>query len=109
VGRVDGETCCKWEDEDDNSIYMDLSKSAKSKFLKKHFSEHHINGVEYGSRLRQNHQALDGRPKWAIISHPEILSSFNSCTENGQLLPDIIEIERLLDVTNSFNSTVFLF
>lgn len=88
---------------------MDLSKSTKSKFLKKNRSEQHINGVEYGSRLRQNQQAFDGRPKWALIAHPEILSSVNSCIENEQLLPDIIEVERLLDVTNSLDSTVFLF
>lgn len=98
----------KWKDEDDSSISVDLSKSAKSRSLKKEISEHLLNGEQYATRLRQNRENLGGRPKW-VESHAETFCSLESCFEDEQLLPDIIELERLLDVTHSSPSVVFSF
>ena len=106
---VDKSIDCKWHDEDDNLISVDLSKFAKSKTLKKEVSDHIINGAEYASRLHQNWEILTGRPKWIGSTHSVTSFSFDSCYENDQLLPDIIELERLLDVTHSSASKVCSF
>lgn len=97
-----------WVDEDDLAVSVDLSKNSRLKSLKQSPSEQFIDGNEYAARLRERHELLHSRPKWAAVSEESetvdsILSRpFDLASESAstQLLPDVIQVQRVLNANH---------
>lgn len=89
-------------------MVVDLGKSAQLKGLKEKPDEQLIDGREYTDRLRKRYDVLHTKPKWAtvtadqtsmesILADPFLLGSHDAQT---RLMPDVIELERLLDANH---------
>lgn len=84
---------------------VDLSRSAKLRGLRKTAGEQFIDGTEYAARLQERHDTLHPKPKWAKALETETVESilskpFELGAPESTLLPDVIELQRIMDVNH---------
>lgn len=93
-----------WDDEEDASISVNLTKKAKLIGLKDNAAEERIDGKGLLKRLRTKHETLYSKPTWALSarrsedlenSAPFHLQSLES---SSNLTSDIIDLKRLPDI-----------
>lgn len=64
---VDNNTSA-WQDEDDETLKIDLLQVNRSKKLRYNRQDNNVTGIEYSKRLREYQQDKFPRPKWAQIN-----------------------------------------
>lgn len=99
-----------WSDSDDERVEVAFTTTNKTKKLRTSYSENHIKGKEFVSRLRSQFEKIYPRPRWADSKDDEENSGSDDAgsDEEGHeqvINGDLSALSRILQSTYSYKDT----